>query len=302
MFQELKYFLEDYWKILLGVLVAGAIIFAFVYKNDGEGSEDLGQDPESEEYVNEDLESETGEDLDVLEGGDGSTDAEEGNKEELIKEISYVKGDSFEFSGAVDTETYKGDLGKYLSKVEVEVVPEGDLLRNYSLFNELGRKVSGCYTSYDFKECVESLSQEAKWGTNTVEAREGFESSYKSLGNTVATQREVLEYMTTNSVKYDLTSFYDALKIELDIRANIYYQIGVLNTLTLEEKEIKTNKEKAKEEEARVKKGKDLPIEEKKEVTEEEITKSLEDLRLVRVEIDKYWDFVEPYIVLEDEK
>lgn len=302
MFQELKYFLEDYWKVLLGVLVVGAVVFAFVYKNDREDSEDLGKDLESEDYVNGDVDSETGEDLDVLEGENDSVGTEEGNKEELIKEISYVKGDSFEFSGAVDTESYKGGLGKYLSKEEVEVVPEGDLLRNYSLFNELGRKVSGCYTSYDFKECIESLSQEAKWGTNTVEAREDFESSYKSLGNAIATQREVLEYMTTNSVKYDLTSFYEALKIELDIRANIYYQIGVLNSLTLEEKEIKTDKAKAKEEEARVKKRKDLPIEEKKEVTEEEIDKSLEDLRLVRVEIDKYWDFVEPYIVMEDEK
>lgn len=227
--QEIKYFFEDYWKIILGVVlglvVVGGIIMlvtgndeeevdtGIITEDNFEGSGDETRAPEEGEAGNNENSEDTGEENtedEVVdeESGEETGDAEETTEvEDSYEPTEFVEYDEerIEYGEDVDFELsedlmavnhgYTNDnLNKVISKYKAEkVIEEGE---GFNIINSkykfLSSNVEGCYgETLDMGECVERLSADLKWVEGTLSDEQ--EDSLTALGTAISDQEVMIK-------------------------------------------------------------------------------------------------------------
>lgn len=278
MIQEIKYFLEDHWLkvLIIGGSLIGIIILFNIFGGQTEEEEveqtnetglvtdtNYGTKAEDAQLEAEYLEEEAGIEEDIDEGVDMGTKALVGKQED----IEYEEGQEFKLENGVEllVDKYKDkNLSKVLKKYESseDVAPEGDILRNKLAYTTHGNDLTGCLNNNTkYKECVVSVLTELKWLSGDMS--DELEKSNRLLGESIANQNVGLQGMEASYTSdKDLTKVINAFKLGLEIRATIFTNLQGMEALGTEER---------------------LEV-------EEEVKVSLDELKVLELFIENYWE------------
>lgn len=159
----------------------------------------------------------------------------EGKRIETIRaeDVTYDEDTKFELKGDLIglTEKYDGKAYEEVTKnfePGDNVLPEGDILRNKSMYVEYGNNYEGCINNNSgYEECVLDILSELKWLSGDMGG--DLEKSYNKLGTNLSNQKVALEGMRDSYTgEYDLSEVIKGYELGLFIRGSIVKDLGSL--------------------------------------------------------------------------
>lgn len=237
---EVKYFLEDHWwKLLIGIGVIVLLVVIFGGESEEEQIQetnetgmitddnyiDKAEDAYNTSEFNKELEEEEQQEIEITEG----------KRIETIRaeDVTYDEDTKFELKGDLIglTEKYDGKAYEEVTKnfePGDNVLPEGDILRNKSMYVEYGNSYEGCINNNSgYEECVLDILSELKWLSGDMGG--DLEKSYNKLGTNLSNQKVALEGMRDSYTgEYDLSEVIKGYELGLFIRGSIVKDLGSL--------------------------------------------------------------------------
>lgn len=237
---EVKYFLEDHWwKLLIGIGVIVLLVVIFGGESEEEQIQetnetgmitddnyiDKAEDAYNTSEFNKELEEEEQQEIEITEG----------KRIETIRaeDVTYDEDTKFELKGDLIglTEKYDGKAYEEVTKnfePGDNVLPEGDILRNKSMYVEYGNNYEGCINNNSgYEECVLDILSELKWLSGDMGG--DLEKSYNKLGTNLSNQKVALEGMRDSYTgEYDLSEVIKGYELGLFIRGSIVKDLGSL--------------------------------------------------------------------------
>lgn len=237
---EVKYFLEDHWwKLLIGIGVIVLLVVIF----GGESEEEQIQETNDTGMITDD--NYIGKAEDAYNTSEFNKELEEEERQEIestegkgietirAEDVTYDEDTEFELKGdLIDlTEKYEGKAYKEVTKnfePGDNVLPEGDILRNKSMYVEYGNNYEGCINNNSgYEECVLDILSELKWLSGDMGG--DLEKSYNKLGTNLSNQKVALEGMRDSYTgEYDLSEVIKGYELGLFIRGSIVKDLGSL--------------------------------------------------------------------------
>lgn len=237
---EVKYFLEDHWwKLLIGIGVIVLLVFIFGGESEEEQIQetnetgmvtddnyiDKAEDAYNTSEFNKEIEEEEQQEIEITEG--------QGIETIRAEDVTYDEDTEFELKGDLIglTEKYDGKAYKEVTKnfePGDNVLPEGDILRNKSMYVEYGNSYEGCINNNSgYEECVLDILSELKWMSGDMSG--DLEKSYNKLGTNLSNQKVALEGMRDSYTgEYDLSEVIKGYELGLFIRGSIVKDLGSL--------------------------------------------------------------------------
>lgn len=245
---EVKYFLEDHWwKLLIGIGVIVLLVFIFGGESEEEQIQetnetgmitddnyiDKAEDAYNTSEFNKELEEEEQQEIESTEG--------QGIEKIRAEDVTYDEDTEFELKGDLIGLTEKYD-GKAYEEVTNKfepgdnVLPEGDILRNKSMYAEYGNSYEGCINNNSgYEECVLDILSELKWLSGDMSG--DLEKSYNKLGTNLSNQKVALEGMRDSYTgEYDLSEVIKGYELGLFIRGSIVKDLGSLEGMEQSER------------------------------------------------------------------
>lgn len=237
---EVKYFLEDHWwKLLIGIGVIVLLVVIF----GGESEEEQIQETNETGMITDDNYIDKAEDAyntsefnkELEEEEQQEIESTEGKRIETIRaeDVTYDEDTKFELKGDLIglTEKYDGKAYEEVTKnfePGDNVLPEGDILRNKSMYVEYGNSYEGCINNNSgYEECVLDILSELKWLSGDMGG--DLEKSYNKLGTNLSNQKVALEGMRDSYTgEYDLSEVIKGYELGLFIRGSIVKDLGSL--------------------------------------------------------------------------
>lgn len=237
---EVKYFLEDHWwKLLIGIGVIVLLVVIF----GGESEEEQIQETNETGMITDDNYIDKAEDAyntsefnkELEEEEQQEIESTEGKRIETIRaeDVTYDEDTKFELKGDLIglTEKYDGKAYEEVTKnfePGDNVLPEGDILRNKSMYVEYGNNYEGCINNNSgYEECVLDILSELKWLSGDMGG--DLEKSYNKLGTNLSNQKVALEGMRDSYTgEYDLSEVIKGYELGLFIRGSIVKDLGSL--------------------------------------------------------------------------
>ena len=237
---EVKYFLEDHWwKLLIGIGVIVLLVVIF----GGESEEEQIQETNETGMITDDNYIDKAEDAyntsefnkELEEEEQQEIESTEGKRIETIRaeDVTYDEDTKFELKGDLIglTEKYDGKAYEEVTKKFEpgdNVLPEGDILRNKSMYVEYGNNYEGCINNNSgYEECVLDILSELKWLSGDMGG--DLEKSYNKLGTNLSNQKVALEGMRDSYTgEYDLSEVIKGYELGLFIRGSIVKDLGSL--------------------------------------------------------------------------
>lgn len=234
MFQEIKYFIEDYWKIILPVVIGLVLVIGVVFivnKDDEPNKEgnnivvNEGKESKEKEETEEGKTEET-------EGGESET---EETNEETEDNISSVTGEEISDGKLKTDDSDNFVLDTALKSVNNESEVDVSLLEKYGSFDytdrggmdDLGNyfaMVDGINCGIEdmelesgFNECVTKLLPSLKYYEGDSEVEEYVEN----IGKALNTQNNILKAMKSDSENKEYETYFESLDYEVKSGARV---------------------------------------------------------------------------------
>lgn len=232
MFQEIKYFIEDYWKIIVPVVLGLVLVIGVVFivnKEDDEPTKDG-----NNIVVNEGKESK-----DTKEEKTGETEGEDSETEETNEEtednVSLVTGEEISDGKLMTDDSDNFVLDTALKSVNNESEVDVSLLEKYGSFDytdrggmdDLGNyfaMVDGINCGIEdmelesgFNECVTKLLPSLKYYEGDSEV----EDYVENIGKALNTQNNILKAMKSDSENKEYETYFESLDYEVKSGARV---------------------------------------------------------------------------------